>query len=185
MKFAPLALLLAPLCAFAQIDPPIPLDWEKLSAKATERVEVTLDGNLLQSVAGFLNNGDKDSAEVKQLLAGLKGIYVHSYQFDSDNAYPRQDLEAARTRLKSANWGRIVQSVNREDGENTEVYLKNLKSNSDIPGLVVLCAERRELTVVQIAGKIDPNQIGKLSGTLGIPDLAGKQPSKARHSNDE
>ncbi len=174
MKLAPLALLLAPLCASAQIDPPLPLDWEKLSAHATERVEVTLDGPLLQSVAGFLSNNDKDSADVKKLLAGLKGVYVHSYQFDRDDAYPTQDLDAARARLKASNWGRIVQSVNRHDGENTEIYLKNVKNDADIPGLVIVAAERRELTVVQIAGKIDPAQIGKLSGTLGIPDVSSK-----------
>jgi len=181
MKILTLAMLAVPVALAAQTNPLLPLDWEKLSANATERVEVTLDGNMLQTVAGFLSSGenDSDNADVKKLLAGLKGVYVHSYTFGRDNAYPKEDLDAARASLKSARWNRIVQSVSHENGENTEIYLKTLSSPEDVPGLVILCAEPRELTVVHIAGKIDPEQVGKLSGKFGIPDLGEKHGGKA------
>lgn len=180
MKILSLALLAVPVALAAQTNTLLPLDWEKLSANATERVEVTLDGNMLQTVAGFLSSdgGEGDGADVRKLLAGLKGVYVHSYTFGRDNAYPKEDLETARASLKSARWNRIVQSVNHEGGENMEIYLKSLNSTDDVPGLVILCAEPRELTVVHIAGKIDPEQVGKLSGKFGIPDLGEKHGGK-------
>lgn len=180
MKLFSLALLALPAALAAQTNALLPLDWDKLAANATERVDVTLDGNMLQTVAGFLSNGEKDgdNAEIKKLLAGLKGVYVHSYTFGRDNAYPKEDLEAARAQLKSARWNRIVQSVSHEDGENTEIYLKSLNSPDDVPGLVIMCAEPRELTVVHISGKIDPEQVGKLSGKFGIPDLGEKHGGK-------
>lgn len=180
MKLLSFALLALPAALAAQNNSLLPLDWDKLAANATERVDVTLDGNMLQTVAGFLTSDKSDGGdeELKKLLAGLKGVYVHSYTFDRDNAYPVGDLEAARARLKSESWSRIVQSMSHEDGENTEIYLKSLKSPSDVPGLVILCEQRRELTVVHIAGKIDPEQVGKLSGKFGIPDLGGNQGGK-------
>ncbi len=181
MKLLSFALLAVPAALAAQTSALLPLDWDKLSANATERVDVTLDGNMLQTVAGFLSSGDKDGddVELKKLLAGLKGVYVHSYTFGRDNAYAKEDLDVARARLKSDHWNRIVQSVSHENGENTEIYLKSLTTPEDIPGLVILCAEPRELTVVHIAGKIDPEQVGRLSGKFGIPDLGEKHDSKA------
>ena len=180
MRFSSLALLAVPVALAAQTGALLPLDWDKIAANATERVEVTLDGNMLQTVAGFLSSDDSDgdSADVKRVLAGLKGVYVHSYTFGRDNAYPKEDLEAARARLKSFRWNRIVQSVSHETGENTEIYLKNLTSPQDVPGLVILCAEPRELTVVHIAGKIDPEQVGKLSGKFGIPEFGERHGDK-------
>lgn len=150
----------------AQADARLRMDWEKFAAHATERTEVTLDGGLLRSVARFLNDDDKDSKDLQKLLAGLQGVYIHSYGFRSDNDYPERDVESLRQQLKSGNWGRIVQSVNRDAGEHDEIYLKNIKHDGDPSGLVVLVAEPREFTLVEIAGKIDPKDLGMLDGAL-------------------
>ena len=153
------------------------IDWEKIARNATERNEVMLDGPLLKSVAGFVAQDKKDAADLKTLLGGLEGVYVHNYEFDKDNAYPREDIEALRSHLGKNHWGRIVQSFDRDAGENTEIYLKNVKSSSDILGLVIVSTSKRELTVVHIVGKLKPEDAGKLSGVLGIPNLdPGKGP---------
>jgi len=41
-----------------------------------------------------------------------------------------------------------------------------------VQGIVVIAAEAKELTVVNIQGNIRPDQIQKLSGKLGIPDIS-------------
>ncbi len=168
---APLLLAAAPLFA-APTDSGLPsIDWDKIARNATERTEVMLDGPLLQSVAGFVAQDKQDAAELKTLLGNLQGVYVHTYEFDTDNAYPREDIDALRAHLGKGRWGRIVQSFDRDAGENTEIYLKNLTSSGDISGLLILATSKRELTVVHIVGKLKPEDAGKLGGVLGIPKL--------------
>jgi hypothetical protein len=171
---APLLAAIGLLAAPADTGLPA-MDWEKIAKNASERTEVTLDGPLLKSVAGFVAQDKKDAADLETLLTGLEGIYVHAYEFDEDNAYPRDDIEALRSHLGKNHWGRIVQSIDRDAGENTEIYLKNLSSSSDISGLFIVSTAKRELTVVHIVGKLKAEDAGKLSGILGIPNLdAGK-----------
>jgi hypothetical protein len=38
-------------------------------------------------------------------------------------------------------------------------------------GIVVIAAEPKELTVVQLLGSIDPSMLGALSGQFGIPRM--------------
>ena len=44
----------------------------------------------------FLNADDPEQADVKKLCAQLSGIYVRSYTFDQDFAYPLSDVEGVR-----------------------------------------------------------------------------------------
>lgn len=71
MKRSLLLLLLISPLAFTQ---PLKLDsLDKLAAKASGTVKVTLDNKLLGLAARFLSNDDPDEAQVKQLVKGLKG----------------------------------------------------------------------------------------------------------------
>ena len=58
-------LLLSPGVARAQ-DIKLPADVEKLSAKAKETVEVTMDGPMLRWASKFLSAEDPEEAEVRQ-----------------------------------------------------------------------------------------------------------------------
>ncbi len=152
----------------AQTGARIQIDWEKLASGASERTEVTLDGSMLRSVARFLDSSDSDSRDVQKLLSGLQGVYIHSYRYERTHEYPAAELESIRQQLKAGNWGRIVQSLNHDAGENDEVYLKNISGGTDVSGIVVLAAEPKEFTVVEIAGKIDPKDLHKLDGALNF-----------------
>jgi hypothetical protein len=78
-------------------------------------------------------------------------------------------MQALREQLKSPGWARIV-GVKSIKGDNTEIYL--LKSGDQIGGLVLLDAEPKELTIVHIDGSINPEDLSRLSGHMGIPDLS-------------
>jgi hypothetical protein len=144
----------------------IPIDaFSDLASKAKEHVEVNLDGSLLQLAGGFLSGNDPDQARAKQLLAGLKGIYIRSYTFANVGEYSLSDADRIRNQLKG--WSQVV-SVH-EAGENTGIYVKT--DGGKISGLVVVSAEPKELTLINISGSIRPDQLKDLSGKFGIPDL--------------
>ena len=142
---------------------------DKLAGRASEVNDVTLDGTLLQFAASVMKNSDDpDSAQVVELIKGLKGIYVKNFEFDSPGQYSQADVEAIRSQLTGPGWQRIVTSFSKHNGERDEVYL--LKQGDKITGLTVLVAEAKELSVVNIVGTIDPEKLSELGGHFGIPN---------------
>ena len=142
-------------------------DWSKLAAKAVEKVDVTLEGPVLEMATKFLSTDKGDESKIKQLVQGLKGIYVKSFTFDKEGQYSEADLSAIRSQLRAPEWSKIVDV--QEKHESTGIYLKMNGKTAD--GIVVLAAEAMELTVVQIIGPIDPSMLSDLSGNFGIPRM--------------
>ncbi|HUJ20148.1 MAG TPA: DUF4252 domain-containing protein [Bryobacteraceae bacterium] len=147
----------------------LPANLESLSAKAQNTVEVTLDSTLLR-LAGRLLSDSEDEARVKKLIAGLEGIYVRSYEFAGEDGYNRADLDAIRAQLQPPAWSRIVGVKSKHGGEDVDVYLK-ISDDGTLGGVVLLAAEPRELTIVNIVGKLDPAQLSDLGGHFHIPKL--------------
>lgn len=161
-------LALAPLPLLAQ-DIKMPADLDRLAAKAVETADVTLDGKLLQLAAKFLSSDKPDEARVKNLIGGLKGIYVRSFEFDKEGQYSPSDVESIRGQLHAPAWARIVGVVDRRSGENAEVYLKS--DGDKVAGIVIVAAQPKELTIVNIVGSIDLDQLSDLGGQFGIPNV--------------
>jgi hypothetical protein len=153
-----------------------PLDFSRingLASRAREVVDVTIDSALLQMASGFLSGDKPDDAAIKNLVAGLKGVYVKSFEFDQEGQYSEADVESVRAQLKSP-WTRIVDVDSKQDGEHVEVYI--LREGDQPGGLAVLAAEPRQLTIVNILGRIDLSQLAGLKGLLGIPAALGALP---------
>lgn len=163
-----LAACVAPLCAQ---EFKLPANFDRLSAKAQNSVEVTLDGSLLRLAGKFLSDQDHDQAKAKKLMAGLEAIYVRSFEFAADGAYDMADVDAVRAQLRGPGWSRIVGVKSKHNGKDADVFLKTTE-NGQIGGIVVIAAEPRQLTVVNIAGIIDPAKIVDLGGRFHIPELA-------------
>lgn len=168
----------------------LPASLERLAAKASEVVDVTMDANLLQLASRFLSDKNKDDAQVKKLIGGLKGIYVRSFEFEKTGEYQDSDVEPLRTQLRAPAWSRIVGVRSRKSGENSEVYLRT--EGSKIGGLAILVTEPKELTIVSIEGSIDPDQLNELGGHFGIPKIEpdskpkpDSQPKKDKPGKDE
>lgn len=176
MKLAMVGLLAVLPLAAQDIKMPPGLD--RLAAKASEVVDVTLDGPLLQLAGRFLSEKDPDEAKAKRLIGGLKGVYVKSFEFDSLDQYKDTDVEAFRAQLHGPGWARIVSTRSRRNGDNSEVYLKT--EAGQITGLAVIATEPKELTIVNIVGYIRPEDLRDLGGHLGIPkiDMGGKDDKK-------
>jgi hypothetical protein len=141
---------------------------EKLAAKANSVTDVTLDGSLLRLGAKFLSADDPDQAKVKKLVAELKGVYVRTYDFEQEGDYAESDLASIRTQLRSPGWSRIVGVQSKKDHDNTEIYLKT--GGAEPGGLAIVCANPKQLVVVNIVGKIDLDELSELHD-LGVPKL--------------
>ena len=182
MKFAiPVMLAVLPLAA-QEIKMPVGLD--KLAAKASEVVDVSLDGALLQLASRFLSEKDPDEAHVKKLVGGLRGIYVKSFEFEDRDQYKESDVEELRTQLKAPGWSRIVSSRSKRNGDNADIYLKT--DAGQISGLAIIVTDPRELTIVNIVGSIRPEDIRDLGGHFGIPKIdinPGKNDKKDKEDN--
>ena len=159
-------------------------DLEKLTDRA-EVVEVSLDGSLLKFAAKFLSNDDPDQAKVKKLVAELKGIYVKTYEFKKEGEYSDADLAGIRSQLRSPGWSRIVGVHSKKDHDNAEIYLRS--SGAEPGGLAIVCANPKELVVVNIVGKIDLDELSELGGNLGVPklDLDKSKAVKPDNKKDE
>jgi hypothetical protein len=164
-------LLASPLLVRAQ-DLKIPPDVEKLSAKAKETVEVTMDGPMLRWASKFLSAEDPEEKKCAQLVANLKGIYVRSFEFDKEGAYTSAEVEALRSQLHAPGWTRVVGVRSQSDGENVDVFFK--LENDKMAGIVVIAAEPKELTFVNIVGPLEVDQLADLGGEFGIPKLDQK-----------
>ena len=149
----------------------LPANLDKLSAKAENTVEVTLDGSMLRLASRFLSDQDHDQAKAKKLMAGLEAIYVRTFEFAGKGSYDMADVDALRVQFRAPGWSRIVGVRSKHGGNDADVYLKTT-DGGQIAGIVVIAAEPRQLTVVNITGTLDPAKIVDLSGRFHIPELA-------------
>ena len=179
-KLAPALLLLlvgSAVTTWAQ-GPRLQIDQlDVLANKASETVDVKLDERLMQMTYKFFLEKDKDDAEIKAVLKGIKGIYVKSFTFEKEGEYSQAEVDSVQSQLRASTWRRILAVKSRKDGDNVEVYLNMV--GDQIAGLAVLSFEPKEFTVVNIVGPIDLDKLSSLEGQFGVPDLGiEKEPRK-------
>jgi hypothetical protein len=167
-------IVLFPLPAFAQ-GARLQLDGlNRLSERSAEVVDVTIDPAMLKLASAFLSNQKSDEAAMKELISGLSGVYVKSFEFDREGVYSDSDVEAVRRQLKSPGWTRLVNIDSKRERELVEMYV--WREGEQTGGLAILVAEPRELTVVNIVGRIGMSKLGALQGFMGIPRFPGGLP---------
>jgi hypothetical protein len=154
---------------------------DHLVAKASRTIDVNVDGRLMKMAAKLLSDKDVEEREVKQLVAGIKGIYVKSFEFEADGQYTAADVESIRTQLRGPSWSRMVNVTSKKDGD-LEVYLSF--QGEVVNGLAVIATNEREFTVVNIVGPVDLDKLAKLEGQFGVPDL-GIETTKVKPKNDK
>lgn len=165
------------LCKVACLAPLAAILWaqqfkfnlDRLAAKASNNVDVSVSGSTLKFAARFLDNSDPDEAKVKKLIGGLDGIYVKSFEFKTEHAWSEADLESIRTQLHTPEWERMLGYKSSEDGETDEIYVRT--ENKKISGVAIIACEAKSVTVVNITGVIDLDSLAELGGHFGVPKL--------------
>jgi hypothetical protein len=145
---------------------------DALASRAEQVVDVTVDESMLKLIPVLIHRTAKagtDAQKIAKIAAGFRGVYVRSFQFSGDGQWAESDIAGIRAQLKGPGWSRVVSVKSRKDGQNVEVYVMTDPAN--LGGLAILATQPNELTVVNIVGKIDLEDIIALEGNLGIPDL--------------
>lgn len=174
--------LLAPLAQAQAAKPPPALrgqlnlpEFAKLTEKASEVVNVTLDSRLLNLACRFLNPEDPEQLEARKFCTSLRGIFVRHFTFESDFAYPRADVESVRRQLSGPGWSQIVGAISKKDKTDVDVYV--LIEGDRAQGLSIIASQPREFTIVNIVGNIDLEQLHDLEGKFGVPELQIEKPA--------
>ncbi len=152
---------------------------DKLGAAAHSSTNVTLDGILLKwAVSAFAKNVDDDSG-LKSVVANLKGIYVRAYKFDQPGQYNEADLDPLREYLRRQKWQAVVDV--KEKNNSTQVFFQTSSPDgSKLGGVAVVSTEPAALTIVYINGDLSVDDLQKLSGNMGIPEMKTLPPSKLK-----
>ena len=133
--------LLIPACAQT-----LDINLDALAAKAKHKVEVTLEGSLLTQAL------EKVPGNVKGVTGNLKRLMVRHYEFDKPGQYADADLDGIRKQVSNASgWSRVIS--NKEEHESVDIYM--LTQAGKPGGFLLIAAEEKELTVVNITGSID------------------------------
>jgi Domain of unknown function (DUF4252) len=155
---------------------------DHLASKANQTVDVNVDERLMKLAARIFSDKDEDERQVKKLIEGLKGIYVKSFEFETEGQFAAADLEPIRTQLRGAGWTRMVNVISKKEG-NLEVYLQF--AGEMVNGLAVLHTDDKELTVVNIVGPVDLDKLAQLEGQMGIPELGIEQAKPKKKTNEQ
>ena len=79
----------------------------------------------------------------------------------------RQGLDRGLKMLESMHWQRMV--LTRDEGEEVHIYGREL--DGDLQGLAVLAIEDDEVILINLVGRIDPDQLGRLMVGLDLPEV--------------
>lgn len=180
IKTAILTVALGVCCAAAYgQNPKVQLDsLARLDDKAVQVVDVSLDEKLIGMATKFIRKADpndEDAKKAAEVLAGIKEIYVRSYEFEREGEYLPADVELIRAQVKGPGWSRLVGVRSKRAGDNAEVYV--LMQGDKMLGLTVIAANPKELTVVNIVGSVDVERLSELDGDI-VPRIELKRESK-------
>lgn len=141
---------------------------DPLGPKALEAVNVEIDSLLIKLAGSVLDGDDRGEKDVKDLITGLRGLYVRSYEFKAAGQYAESDLSQIRSQLSGPGWSRVMSLKNRgDDFDDAEVYAA--REGDRVEGLVILAVDPKEVTVINIVGSVDLDKLQRLADGIRLP----------------
>jgi hypothetical protein len=177
-----LVLLLAgPIAVFGQSaqatpkQPPppawVPQGFEALGQRAAFHTDFTFDRSMLQVAGYFIGDTDQD---VRNAIAKLNGISVHSYHFAAPGLYDPAALDLIRRQYEAAGWRHLVAAHGKGDpfdqGQ-TDLWINF--QHMDVTGMMVLISKPKDLNLIALNGDISTVDLLHLRGHFGIPRFSG------------
>lgn len=157
---------------------------ERIAPKADETVRIDVDGILLDLGGSILSDKDPEEKLVKEIIKGLRGVYVRSYEFKGEGDFKDSDLDVLREQLRGPGWSRLVDVKSRDtDFDGAEVYA--LTSGGRVGGMAVLIVQPKHLLVINVVGSIDLDKLKRLEGSLGIPRIHIRRGGRAPRREDD
>ncbi|CAN5489765.1 hypothetical protein BH23BAC4_BH23BAC4_17550 [soil metagenome] len=130
------------------------------------KVEINLSRMLLRLAA---NASESSDAETATLLRGLDGITVRIFEQASARGDVSSRINSFARRLETQGW---EPAVRIRDGDET-VLVHLLPRGNGIGGMLVMVLDASDGTAVfvNLSGNIDPDRIGRIGGSIGVPNL--------------
>src|ERR1019366_6967328 len=157
----------------ADVDP-VPLDWtppalQMLSARAAVKNSFTLDRTMLGMAAGLVPDSDADT---RHAMNKLDGVSVHMLRFGAAGMADESQVEAIRASYHLRGWKHLV-TTSKGSGPlhngTTDVWF--VLDGMNVRGAVVLAETPKSVTLVTVAGNLNPVDVMHLRGHFGIPRL--------------
>ena len=136
------------------------MDLPRMEEKADEIVSVNLEGESLGMGQKLLAVRNGVSKSVKELIKGLKGVYLRRFWFSRKKAYSAADTEPIRKQLEGGGWVPIIDVRDRQNAESVTVY--SYVENKEVTGITIVSEEAHEFTVVNIVGPVDLEALSEL-----------------------
>jgi hypothetical protein len=166
-----LALALGPVLVMAQSARLKLPDFSGLAAKATESVDIDMDGDTLRTAGAFISGGAGVDPQFAETVKGLQGIYLKVFTFDKPGQYSMRDIEPVVAQVQAQGWKKLLSVRDKE--ERVEMWLNQ---NATDGGMFFVASEPKELVLINIVGKVDLQTLSKLQGRMGVPQLPGMAP---------
>ncbi len=151
---------------------PVPLEWTPpalaaLSAQAAVKSSFTLDRAMLAAASALLPDSDTDA---RQTIAKLDGVSVHTLRFGDPGMIDPAAVESMREAYHLRGWKHLVSTTSSGGpvhDNTTDVWV--VLDGATVRGAVVLAETPKSITLVTIAGNLNPVDILHLRGHFGIP----------------
>jgi hypothetical protein len=172
MKFITRYFLVASLVlpCFGQTGAQIDLkNLQALEDKAEQVVSVNLEGESLDEGGKLLAIRNGVSKSVKELVKGLKGVYLRRFWFGGKKSYEEADVEPIRKELQRPGWAPMFEVQNRGKSEAVTVY--SYTENDRLAGVAVFSADSKEVTLVNIVGPVDLEALSEFGRQMGLPAM--------------
>lgn len=157
---------------------PVPLEWtppalDRLSALAAVKENFTLDRNLLSLAAGLVPDSEPED---RQVIRKLDGVSVHLMRFGDAGIPDEREVASIRTAYHLRGWKHLVSTT----GSGTPLHTGTtdvwvVMDGVNVRGAVVLAETPKSLTLVTVAGNLNPVDLLHLRGHFGIPRFDGDQ----------
>jgi hypothetical protein len=149
-------------------------------------VQPTIQIDLNPAMLGFLSEAAKGAGEQASGLEGITNVRVYVYEAIGDDLSDvLKFVEDTSQRLERDGWHSAVR-VN-EDGEQVRIYMKLPASGGAsapgvIDGLTVMVTDSGagdEAVFINISGEIQPAQLGRIAGAIGMNGIFNMMPGLA------
>jgi hypothetical protein len=155
---------------------PIDLDYvppalHQLSTQAAVKNSFAFDHNMLVAASSLLSDSD---AQTKQAIAKIGGVSVHILRFGQSGIPDEAAVDSIRQAYHLRGWKHLVSTTGSGGPIHdnvTDVWI--VLDGANVKGGVVLAETPRSLTLLTIAGNINPVDIMHLRGKFGIPNFNG------------
>ncbi|MBT9331275.1 DUF4252 domain-containing protein [Paracidobacterium acidisoli] len=147
----------------------IPQGMETLAAHASFHTDFTFDKSMLDLANNF--TGDE---QVRQVVAKLRGISVHSFRYPAPGLYNPGALDAVRAQYRDRGWKHMVTAQSHAAEEHpgrTDLWIR--LANGNVEGMVLMVANPTNVDLVAVDGALSPLDLLHLRGHFGIPRFSG------------